>query len=161
MKLTLILVTLLMSFQSLAGWRSDARKQLKEYKYACKSAEVSIDSIVANDSIKGHVKGLPTEALDKFKVVFYVKTNYWYIHPYMYYEGQEEGYSYSNLNSNGEFKIKTVRRAVPAKELAAVVVPKSYKIRSKKFWKKPILGFIGGVLNFQCTSKVIPGNGDF
>lgn len=161
MKFCLLLVALSFAFPALAGWRAESRKLLKEYKYACKSAEVSVDSIVINDSIQGHVKGLPTEALDKFKVVFYVKTNVWYVHPYMYYEGQEEGYSYSNLNTKGEFKVKTVRRAVPSKELAAVVVPKSYKIRSRKWWKKPILGFIGGVLKYQCASTSVAGNGDF
>jgi hypothetical protein len=161
MKVFIALLTLSLSFSALASWRAETRKTLKDYSYACKSTQVSIDSVVANEWIKGHVTGLPTEAMDKFKVVFYVKTNRWYVHPYQYYEGQQEGYSYANLTATGEFKVKTLKRAVPSKELAAVVVPKSFKISSQKWWLKPILGFIGGVLKYQCSSVVIPGNGDF
>lgn len=161
MKFLIAVITFALSVSAFAGWKSDTRKTLKEYSYACKSTQVSIDSIVANDWIKGHVTGLPAEGINQFKVVFYVKTNHWYIHPYQYYQGQQEGYSYANLSAGGEFKVKTLKRAVPSKELAAVVVPKSFKISSQKWWLKPILGFIGGVLKYQCSSVIIPGNGDF
>jgi hypothetical protein len=79
----------------------------------------------------------------------------------MYYPGQDEGYSYSNINERGEFKVKTVKRNVPSKELAAVIVPKTFKIAAQKWWLKPILGFVGGVLKYQCASTIVPGNGDF
>ena len=161
MKLFVFLILLSFSFASSASWKSETKKTLKEYSYACKQTEVSIDSITANDWIKGHISGLPTEALDQFKVVFYVKTNVWYVHPYAYYEGQQEGYSYSHLNARGEFKVKTVKRNIPSKELAAVVVPRSFKIKAQKWWLKPALGFIGGLLKFQCAHTVVPGNGDF
>ncbi len=161
MKLLVLFFTLIMSTSVLAGWRNEARGVLKEYSYACKNTQTSIDSITANEWIQGHVTGLPTEAYDKFKVVFYVKTNRWYVHPYMYYEGQQEGYSYSNINSQGEFKVRTIKRAVPSKEMAVVLVPKSYKITSQKLWLKPLAGFLGGVLKFQCTHSRIEGNGDF
>ena len=161
MKLLLALMTLSFAFSAQASWQSDTRKVLKEYSYACKNTEVTVDSITANESIKGHIKGLPVDAYDKFKVVFYVKTNVWYIHPYAYYEGQEEGYSYSNLNANGEFSVKTVRRAVPSKELAAVLVPKTYKIKAQKWWLNPLLGFIGGILKWDCAYVRVSGNGDF
>jgi hypothetical protein len=156
--ITVLMLTL--SFSALAGWKSQSRKVLKEYSYACKSTEVSVDSIVRNDHIKGHITGLPVEAYDKFKVVFYVKTNVWYVHPYTYYEGQDEGYSYSSLDAQGGFKVKTVLRNIPAKELAAVLVPKAYKIKDRRWWLKPVVG-IGGVLKFQCAHQLVPGNGDF
>jgi hypothetical protein len=155
--LTLFIVTT----SSYAGWKTDTKKILKEYAYACASTQVKIESIVANESISGRVTGLPQEAWDKFKVVFYVKTNVWYVHPYAYYEGQEEGYSYANLDAYGGFKIKTVKRDVPAKELAAVLVPKPYKIKDKRWWLNPALGFLGGILKYDCSYTVIPGNGDF
>jgi hypothetical protein len=161
MKFALLLITMTFSLTTFAGWKADSRKLLKQYKHDCKATQVSIDSIVPNQLIKGHVNGLPSEALDKFKVVFYVKTNVWYIHPYMYYQGQEEGYSFSNINAKGEFQVKTVKREVPSKEMAAVVVPKSYKIRAERWWLKPILGFVGGVLKYQCASTLVEGNGDF
>jgi hypothetical protein len=161
MKFTAIAFSLLLSFPSFANWKQQTRETLKEYAYACPATEVVIDSIVRNDLIKGHVRGLPTDAYDKFKVVFYVKTNIWYIHPYQYYPGQDEGYSYSNLNSKGEFQVKTVLRQVPADALAAVLVPKSFKIRNYRGWLRPLFGFVGGVLKFQCSHGMVEGNGDF
>ncbi len=161
MKLLLALITLSFAFSASASWRSETRRTLKEYDYACKNTEVVVDSITRNESIKGHIKGLPLEAYDKFKVVFYVKTNVWYVHPYQYYEGQEEGYSYSSLNAKGEFEVKSVFRQVPSKELAAVLVPKTYKIKSQKWWLNPIFGFIGGLLKWDCAYTRVPGNGDF
>lgn len=139
----------------------ETKSILAEYENECKSARVVVEEIVKNDHIKGFVKGLPQEALDKFKVVFYVKTNRWYVHPYTYYEGQEEGYSYSNLRADGSFWVRTVRRDVPSRELAVVVVPKNYKIRAQKFWLKPLFGIFGGVLKNQCNHTIVPGNGDF
>jgi hypothetical protein len=160
MKILLTMVMLSFALNSFANWKTETKKILKEYQYACDDTQVAVDSIVANDHIRGHITGLPTEAYDKFKVVFYVKTNIWYIHPYTYYEGQEEGYSYSNLNAKGEFKVKTVKRAVPSKELAVVLVPKPYKIKAQKWILNPILG-VGGVLKYDCSNILVPGNGDF
>ncbi|MBA2406146.1 MAG: hypothetical protein H0V66_15330 [Bdellovibrionales bacterium] len=161
MKLLAALMTLTFAMNSFASWRSETKQVLKEYKYACQTTEVAVDSITANEYITGHITGLPTEAYEKFKVVFYVKTNRWYVHPYAYYEGQDEGYSYSNLNANGQFKVRTIKRAVPSKELAVVLVPKAYKIRSQKWTLNPILGFLGGVLKYDCSNVLVPGNGDF
>jgi hypothetical protein len=146
---------------SLGAAASETRKILAEYKNECKTTEVYVDEIVKDSHIKGHIKGLPTEAYEKFKVVFYVKTNRWYVHPYTYYEGQQEGYSYSNLAQDGTFYVKSVRRQVPSKELAVVVVPKSYVISSQKWWLKPLFGFFGGVLKNQCNHTLVEGNGDF
>lgn len=131
------------------------------YKAECKNAVVTVDEIVKNSHIKGHVTGLPGEAYEKLKVVFYVKTNRWYVHPYTWHENQEEGYSYSNLNPNGEFWVRTVSRDVPAQKMAVVVVPKNYKITSQKWWLKPLFGIFGGVLKGQCNHVIVPGNGDF
>lgn len=132
-----------------------------EYKNECKTTTVTVDEIVKNDHIKGHITGLPTEAYEKFKVVFYVKTNRWYVHPYTWYEGQESGYSYSNLNANGEFWVRTVRRDVPSKQLAAVLVPKDYKIANQRLMLKPLFGIFGGVLKNACSYTLVQGNGDF
>jgi hypothetical protein len=161
MKTLIAMITLVYAMNSFAGWRSETKSVLKEYKYACNTTQVDVDLIVPNHYIKGHVTGLPVEAFDKFKVVFYVKTNIWYVHPYAYYEGQEEGYSYSNLTANGDFQVKTIKRAVPSKELAVVLVPKAFKIKSTKWWLNPLFGFLGGVLKYDCSNVLVPGNGDF
>lgn len=161
MKLLTVTMCLIFTCSAFAGWKADTKRTLKEYNYACRNTEVSVDSIVANEHIQGHIKGLPTEAFDKFMVVFYVKTNRWYIHPYTYYEGQEEGYSFSNLTANGSFEVKSVKRAVPSKELAAVLVPKTFKIRSQSWLLNPLFGFLGGILKYDCAYTRVPGNGDF
>jgi len=161
MKLLTALISLIFAISSFAGWKEETKSILKEYKYACNHTQVVVDSIIPNQEIKGHVSGLPTDAYDKFKVVFYVKTNLWYIHPYAYYLGQEEGYSYSNLNEDGQFQVKTIKRAVPSQKLAAVLVPKTFRIKSRKLWLNPLWGFLGGVLKYDCSNVIVPGNGDF
>lgn len=161
MKFTILVMTSLLSFSAFASWKTDTRKILKQYSRECKQTEVSIDSIIRNESIEGHIRGLPQDAYEKFKVVFYVKTNMWYIHPYSHYEGQEEGYSYSKIDENGNFKVRTVLRQVPAKELAAVLVPHTFKIQTRKWTLNPLLGFIGGVLKYDCNYTTVKGNGDF
>lgn len=161
MKALGVLALVLFSSVAMANWKSETKSTLNEYKDVCKTVQVSVDEIVKNDHIKGHITGLPADAYDKFKVVFYVKTNRWYVHPYTHYENQEEGYSYSNIHGNGDFWVRTVRRDVPSKELAVVVVPKSYKISSQKWWLKPLFGIFGGVLKNQCNHTIVPGNGDF
>ena len=156
------LTFLILSLFTLNAFAADeTRTILHEYHNECRNTEVKVDEIVKNSHIKGHIVGLPSTSFEKFKVVFYVKTNRWYIHPYSYYEGQEQGYSYSNIDANGHFKVKTVRRDVPSKEMAVVVVPRSYKIHRQKFWLRPLFGVFGGVLKHQCNHTIVKGNGDF
>jgi len=143
---------------ALASWKSETRAVLKEYAYACDDTQVFVDQIIRNETISGHITGLPAEAYDKFKMVFYVKTNHWYVHPF---EGDTEGSSFANLNVNGEFKIKTVLRQVASKRLAAVLVPRSYKVVSQRWFLKPFLGIFGGILKYECAHKLVDGNGDF
>lgn len=158
MKALIVLAGLILAQSSQAGWRQDAWATLKEYNYACKSVEVNIDSIEKNEWITGHVKGLPEDALEKFKMIFYVKTNRWYIHPFA---GAGEGETYAKLNENGEFKIRTVKRNVSATKLVAVLVPIPVKIKPQRLWLKPLLGIFGGILKFSCASTLVDGNGDF
>lgn len=162
MKKSLVLTGLLSMFitvsASAASWRKETKKILKDNKYACKSTQVIVDNIVKNEKIEGHIKGLPESAYQDFKVVFYVQTNRWYVHPF---EDAGAGQSFANLTSNGTFSIQTVSRDVPSKRLVAVLVPKSYKIKSQRFLLKPFLGFIGGILKYECAHTVVQGNGDF
>jgi hypothetical protein len=153
-----ILIGLLLSVSAFAD---ETRDILRQYKKDCKQTVVTVDEIVKDSHIRGHITGLPAEAYADFKVVFYVKTNRWYVHPYTYYEGQEEGYSYSNINHRGEFFVRSVTRKVPSKQMAVVVVPKSQRIYSQKFWLRPLFGIFGGVLKNQCAHTLVKGTGDF
>jgi hypothetical protein len=158
MKRILILALVITTFSAFAN---ETKSILTEYENECRTTEVVVDEIMRDSHIKGHVTGLPQEAYEKFKVVFYVKTNRWYVHPYTFYEGQEEGYSYSNIRADGSFWVRSVRRQVPSKQLAVVVVPKSYRILPQQWWLRPLFGRFGGVLKNQCNHKIVEGNGDF
>jgi hypothetical protein len=157
MKFLTVAFALALSSSVFAGWQSEAKAVLREYQNECATTEVEVEQIEKNDHISGRVTGLPTDALEKFKVVFYVKSNRWYIHPY---NNNEEGYAYSNLNSKGEFWIRTVFRT-PSRQLAAVLVPKQVKARAQHLLLKPFLGLFGGVLKYKCAYSIVPGNGDF
>src|SRR5687768_15983628 len=133
MKGLIALLCLLTSSIAFAGWKSETKAVLKQYKNECKAVEVAVDQIVRDELISGHIDRLPADAYEKFKVIFYVKTNRWYVHPYTYQEGQGPGISYAHLNERGEFRIKTVRRDVPAKQLAVVLVPRPVPILAQRF----------------------------
>lgn len=157
MKLFALGLFLTVSTTAFADWKSESKALLREYGTECRTATVSVDEVIKNEHIKGRVVGLPTQALDKFKVVFYVKTNRWYVHPYT--QG-EDGYSYSTLTADGEFSIRTVLR-VPSKSLAVVVMPKQVENHSQHWLLKPFLGLFGGVTKYNCTWTTFAGNGDF
>jgi hypothetical protein len=161
MKGFIVSLLMIISASTFATENLTSEQILSEFRNECRTTVVTVDEIVKNSHIKGHITGLPSNAYGDFKVVFYVKTNRWYVHPYSHYENQEEGYSYSNLSQNGTFWVRTVRRDVPAQKLAVVLVPRSYKIARQKFWLKPLFGIFGGVLKGQCNHTIVPGNGDF
>lgn len=160
MKMLGLLALITLSTSAFANVR-ETRAILNQYKKECKKSSVVVEEIVKDSHIKGHITGIPAEAYDKFKVVFYVKTNRWYVHPYVYNNDQEPGYSYSNLDSNGGFWVRTVRRQIPSRQLAVVVVPRSYKILSQRWLLKPFLGIFGGITKDACGYTIVPGNGDF
>ena len=89
---------------------------------------VSIDQIVMNDHVSGKVSGLTNRGTSEFKVVVYVKTDKWYIHPY---ERGGDGKSFASINSDGSWEIETVRRDFAASEIAVLVVEYSSKVPSQ------------------------------
>ena len=83
---------------------------------------VSIDGIVANDRIFGTVRGLQDHA--RFKIVVYVKTDRWYVHPYA---DAGEGKSWARISRDGGWTIGTVQREFPATAIAAIVVAADFR----------------------------------
>ena len=69
--------------------------------------------------IKGTVKGLSPGEYEKYKVVVYVKTDKWYIHPY---ERGGPGRSYAVIKKDGTWTIRTVRRELLADYVVALLV---------------------------------------
>lgn len=134
-------------------WVTYSKRILKQYEAECKVAAITVEEIVKNSHIKGHVTGLPDSALEDFRMLFYVKTKNWYVHPYLYNDQQPSGYSFSDLTVGGNFWIRSVFRT-PAKEMVAILVPSPHYIYAEKSKLKDLL-------KYACTSIVIPGNGDF
>lgn len=84
---------------------------------------ITIGKIVENQQISGSVGGLAPQDYKNYKVVVYVHTDKWYIHPYA---GQDEGLSWASIQSNGTWRIKTVKREFKADKVAALLVKRNY-----------------------------------
>ena len=143
-----------------ASWKSQTKAILREYSAECRNSEVTVDEIIKDDHIAGHIRGLPQDSYDKFKVIFYVKTNRWYVHPYFQPENPEAGSAYAKINSDGSFRIKTVKRNVNASRLAVSVVPTPYVIADQRFLLNPFLGLFGGVFKYSCRGVTVPLHGE-
>jgi hypothetical protein len=91
-------------------------------------ASITIDSIVANDAITGHVSGLQSGQYARYKVLVYAHTDQWYIHPYA---GQGEGKSWASIAANGTWHLSTVQREFRADRVAALLVTRDYPEPSK------------------------------
>ena len=87
------------------------------------SPSITILQIEPDDFIKGRVEGLKSEEYAHYKVVVYVKTDKWYIHPY---ERGGPGKSYANIKQDGTWTIGTVKREFPANYVAALLVRSDY-----------------------------------
>jgi hypothetical protein len=83
---------------------------------------VTIEKIVPNEIISGKVTGLPPAERESYKVVVYVKTDQWYIHPFA---SGGDGRSYASVTATGDWRIQTVQREFPAERMAAIVVRRS------------------------------------
>lgn len=80
---------------------------------------VNIDQILQGISITGFVKGVPKDQVGNYRVVVYVHTDVWYIHPYA---AGGEGDSWAAIKPNGSWTLKTVKRQFAANAVAALVV---------------------------------------
>src|ERR1044072_9130280 len=81
------------------------------------AVSLTIAAITANQTISGEAKGLMPRDLVDYKVIVYVHTDQWYIHPYA---GQGEGKSWASIKSDGSWQIRTVQREFAADSVAAI-----------------------------------------
>ena len=95
---------------------------------SAQEVEISIESIKSDEAISGRVRDLEAEKTPNHRVVVYVHTDIWYIHPYA---GQGEGLSWAAIRPDGKRVIETVRRQFRANKLAAVVVNENYPVRDR------------------------------
>lgn len=89
---------------------------------------LSIDEIVEDEQISGRVTGLSPDEVAGYKVVVYVHTDQWYIHPYA---GQAEGRSWASITPSGAWTIKTVKREFSADRVGALLVERSLQPPSR------------------------------
>ncbi len=81
---------------------------------------IKIEEIVQDEYIKGKVTNLKDP--QRYKVLIYVHTDKWYIHPYA---GQDEGMSWAAIRKDGSWSIPTVKRQFKANKIAALIVDPS------------------------------------
>ena len=96
---------------------------------------VTIDQITANNQISGYVSGLTIDEYPNYKILVYVHTDQWYIHPYA---GQDEGLSWATIGKNGVWSIQTVQREFKADKIAALVVSREYPEPSRLIYIEKI-----------------------
>ncbi len=87
------------------------------------SATVSMDKFVAGSYITGSVLGLSPEEAVKHKVLVYVLTDKWYIHPYAENKARR---GYAKIQSDGSWEIQTVNRGHSPFKIAIALVPKAF-----------------------------------
>lgn len=73
--------------------------------------------------IKGRLLGTDTGEYSRLKLLVYVLTNKWYIHPYA---SNTEGKGYAKIKSDGTWLIETVWRLNQAFKVAFLIVDKNY-----------------------------------
>jgi hypothetical protein len=101
---------------------------LLSFESDAQTANITIDKIEANQLIAGHVTGLDKTTAKGYRIVVYVHTDIWYIHPYA---GQGDGQSWSSIADDGSWSVATVKRDFPANEIAALVVGQGYDIPAR------------------------------
>ena len=60
----------------------------------CQEVRISIETIERDQFISGRVQGLEAEEIPRHRVVVYIHTDMWYIHPFA---GQGEGLSWAAI----------------------------------------------------------------
>lgn len=108
---------------------------------ALAAATIDITDIQQDIVILGKVSGLKGP-LNNYKVLVYVKTDRWYIHPFA---SGGPGKSYAEIHDDGTWEIQTVLRYHPASSVAAVVVARDY----------PAPSTTGSIGKIKARAKVI------
>jgi hypothetical protein len=78
---------------------------------------IRIDKIKEDEFIKGKVSNI--DSPEKYKVLVYVHTDKWYVHPFA---GQGEGKSWAGVKKDGSWSLQTVKREFTANKIVALIV---------------------------------------
>jgi hypothetical protein len=83
---------------------------------------IVLEELESDSHISGRIDGLAPERCADLKIVVYVLTDRWYIHPW---DSDEEGKGYAPVAENGSWRIATVWRGHQARRLAILLVERS------------------------------------
>ncbi|MCP4975935.1 MAG: hypothetical protein GY931_07205 [Maribacter sp.] len=99
--------------------------------------------------IIGSIAELESSEYEQYKVLVYVKTDRWYIHPY---QRGGPGKSYASINNDGTWSIRTVKRTFSAEIVAALLVTQDYD--------PPAITRSLGVIDF-IAKDMVSGDGNY
>jgi hypothetical protein len=115
-----VLTFLFASFELVLGFKPFAVKKTIEVPG---EARIEIKEFIPNNYIRGGIIGLSLPDCDKYKVIVYVKTDKWYIHPY---DRGGDGLSYAKVNKQCEWRINTIKRDFLADKVTFFLVEQDY-----------------------------------
>lgn len=128
---------------SLAGYHRSAGRplllnggqaNLDDIRLTAIRPQLRMTSFQQGQIIEGQVVGLEPNSYGAYKVVAYVLTNKWYIHPEAV---NTPGLGFAHLDSEGQWRLQTVWRGYQATKLAFLLVP-------RETWAPPTIELVGG-----------------
>jgi hypothetical protein len=87
------------------------------------AANIEMTKFVSGVSLSGIVKGITPEETKNYKVVVYILTDKWYIHPFA---ENKPGRGFGIINKDGSWGIDTINRGHGPFKLVMIVVPRAY-----------------------------------
>jgi NOL1/NOP2/fmu family ribosome biogenesis protein len=84
---------------------------------------IEMTEFKSNNYIVGRVTGLSEDKYQDCKILVYVKTDKWYIHPHA---DNTAGKGFALINQDGTWKISTVWRGYQSSQVAFVLVDRNY-----------------------------------
>lgn len=122
-------------YQSLTNLVKLSEQSLKlDVKLEAVRISIEIAKFRSGSYIEGKVNGLGTNDFKKYKVLVYVLTDKWYIHPYA---ENRAGRGFANIDNQGKWRIETVWRGYQAYKVTFLLV-------SKEFYPPPTVELISG-----------------
>lgn len=109
---------------------------------------IMIDEIRTNQHISGRVRDLSPQDYNKYKILIYVLTDKWYIHPYA---TNEDGRGYASISRVGTWTISTIFRGNQAYLVAALLV-------KKDFVPPPVIDVYGDDSKSELLNKINPAS---
>ena len=83
-------------------------------------AKIEITEFKENDFVSGRVSGLDSTHYRQHKVIVFVYTDKWYIHPYVA--------SFAEINGDGSWRINSIHREPSPTQIAACLVRQDFEI---------------------------------